>query len=116
MFSTNTNNFHIACLHRAVLEIQMALCVFAEVFASLWPQDPTPRLLNRLLVEYEYGAASADSERERCRQGNSNKISTVTLKYYGVILFVTVMSGTVGVQSGITKVTVPGGEPERNGL
>jgi len=52
---------------RAVLDIQMALGVFTEVYANLWPQDPTPRLLNRLMVEYEFGAAIADSERDRCR-------------------------------------------------
>jgi len=52
---------------RAVLDIQMALCVFGEVYANLWPQDPTPRLLTRLLVEYEFGAGIADNEKERCR-------------------------------------------------
>ena len=52
---------------KAILEMQMALCIFTEVYASLWPLDPTPRLLNRLFVEYEFGAAYADSEKERCR-------------------------------------------------
>ena len=52
---------------RAVLDIQMALCVFGEVYANLWPQDPTPWLLTRLLVEYEFGAGIADNEKERCR-------------------------------------------------
>ena len=54
-------------VHRAVPDIQMALCIFGEVYANLWPLDPTPRLLSRLLVEYEYGAGIADSEKERCR-------------------------------------------------
>jgi len=49
------------------LEVQHALCAFTEVYASLWPLDPTPRLLMRLFVEYEYGAAYRDSEKERCR-------------------------------------------------
>ena len=52
---------------KAVLDIQMAVSVFGEVYANLWPQDPTPRLLGRLLIEYEYAANSADNERERCR-------------------------------------------------
>ena len=54
---------------RAVLDIQMALCVFAEVYANWWPQeqDPTPWLLTQLLVEHEFGAGIADSEKERCR-------------------------------------------------
>ena len=55
------------CNYRAVLDIQMALCVFGEVYANLWPQDPTPRLLTRLLVEYEFGATTGESEKERCR-------------------------------------------------
>ena len=54
-------------LCRAVLDIQMALAVFNEVYANLWPLDPTPRLLNRLLIEYEFGASIADNEKERCR-------------------------------------------------
>ena len=45
----------------------MALAVFSEVYANLWPQDPTPRLLSRLLIEYEFAASAADNERERCR-------------------------------------------------
>ena len=49
------------------MEVQHALCAFTEVYASLWPLDPTPRLLMRLFVEYEYGAAYRDSEKERCR-------------------------------------------------
>ena len=47
--------------------MQAALSVYAEVYASLWPLDPTPRLLNRLFIEYEFAAAYADSEKERCR-------------------------------------------------
>jgi len=47
--------------------MQMALAVYAEVMASLWPQDPTPRLLSRLFVEYEYAAAYGGNEQERCR-------------------------------------------------
>jgi len=46
----------------------MALAVFTEVLASLWPLDPTPRLLNRLLLEYEFAAATGGNEHDRCRQ------------------------------------------------
>ena len=45
----------------------MAFCMFAEVYASLWPLDPTPRLLHRLIIDYEFAAHLADSEKERCR-------------------------------------------------
>jgi hypothetical protein len=52
---------------RGVLDIQAALANMAEIFAALWPLDPTPRVLNRLLITYEYGASLSLSEKERCR-------------------------------------------------
>ena len=60
-------HFNLSYSYRAILEIQHALCVFTEVYASLWPLDPTPRLITRLFIEYEFGAAYRDSEKERCR-------------------------------------------------
>jgi hypothetical protein len=42
------------------------LVLFAEVYANLWPLDPTPRLLLKTLIHYQY-AAGYGSERERCR-------------------------------------------------
>ena len=60
-------HFDLSYSYRAILEIQHALCVFTEVYASLWPLDPTPRLITQLFIEYEFGAAYRDSEKERCR-------------------------------------------------
>jgi len=45
----------------------MALSIMMEVMANLWPLDPTPRLLHRLYIEYEFGAAYGTGEAERCR-------------------------------------------------
>ena len=45
----------------------MALAIFTEVMANLWPLDPTPRLLHRLYIEYEFASAYGTSETERCR-------------------------------------------------
>ena len=53
-------------LCREFLELQAALLLFAEVYANLWPLDPTPRLLLKILVHYQY-AAGYGSERDRCR-------------------------------------------------
>ena len=52
---------------KAILDLQQAVSNFSEVYASLWPLDPTPRLLNRIFIEYEFAAASGESEKERCR-------------------------------------------------
>jgi len=57
-----------------MLELQMAFCMFTEVYMSLWPLDPTPRLLHRLLIDYEFGVHLADSEKERCRYDRSTTI------------------------------------------
>ena len=48
------------------MELQSALLLFAEVYANLWPLDPTPRLLLKTLVHYQY-ATGYGSERDRCR-------------------------------------------------
>ena len=51
---------------REFLELQMALNLLAEVYANLWPADPTPRLLWKVMIHYQY-ANGYGSERERCR-------------------------------------------------
>ena len=51
---------------REFLELQAALLLFAEVYANLWPLDPTPRLLLKTLIHYQY-ATGYGSERDRCR-------------------------------------------------
>jgi hypothetical protein len=52
---------------RSIMDVHAALANFADVMAALWPQDPTARILNRVLILYEYGMAYESSERERCR-------------------------------------------------
>ena len=39
----------------------------ADVMADLWPEDNTPRIIQRVLVHYNYGAAMKGSEADRCR-------------------------------------------------
>lgn len=46
--------------------MQGALLLFAEVYANLWPLDPTPRMLQKTLIHYQY-ATGYGSERDRCR-------------------------------------------------
>ena len=52
---------------QALLDIQEALLNMADVMADLWPEDDTPRILFRVLVHYNYGAAIKGTEAERCR-------------------------------------------------
>jgi hypothetical protein len=52
---------------KGVLDIQAALVNMADIFAAIWPLDPTPRVLTRVLVTYEYGAAHGGSEKDRSR-------------------------------------------------
>jgi hypothetical protein len=50
-----------------ILELQTALANLAEVLAAVWPQDPTARILNRVLLMYEFGAAYENNEKDRCK-------------------------------------------------
>jgi hypothetical protein len=52
---------------RSIMELHSAMANFADIMAALWPQDPTPRIINRVLILYEYGAKYESNERERCR-------------------------------------------------
>jgi len=56
-------------VHRlqAILDIQEALLNMADVMADLWPEDDTPRIMFRVLVHYNYGAAIKGSEADRCK-------------------------------------------------
>jgi hypothetical protein len=66
----NNNNNDVASgweRPRSVLEVQCALANLAEVMAALWPQDPTARVLNRVLLAYEFGRAYDGGERDKCR-------------------------------------------------
>jgi len=50
-----------------LLDIQEAIVNMADVMADLWPEDNTPRILSRVLIHYNYGAAIKGSEADRCR-------------------------------------------------
>jgi hypothetical protein len=52
---------------KTVLDIQAAVANLADVFAALWPLDPTPRIISRILITYDYGAAYMSAEKDRCR-------------------------------------------------
>jgi hypothetical protein len=52
---------------RGILELQEALLNFMAVQGALWPMDPTPQVLLRVLLTYQYGAGHGDEEK-RVRQ------------------------------------------------
>ena len=52
---------------KAVLAIQEAVANLADVLAELWPADNSARIINRVMVLYNFGAAIKGSEQERCR-------------------------------------------------
>ena len=52
---------------RAISDIQWAIANLAEVFANLWPLDGSIRVLQRVLIRYDYGAGYGSSEKDRCR-------------------------------------------------
>jgi len=52
---------------KALLEVQEALLNFQDVYAKLWQLDDTPRILQRVLLHYNYGGACKLSEQDRCR-------------------------------------------------
>ncbi len=48
---------------RGILEVQEALLNFAAVQGALWRMDPTPHILQRVLLTYNYGAGHGDEEK-----------------------------------------------------
>ena len=52
---------------KALLEVQEALLNFQEVYAKLWQLDETPRILQRILLHYNYGGTCKLTEQDRCR-------------------------------------------------
>jgi hypothetical protein len=52
---------------KSICDVVAALNNMAEVYACLWPLDPTPRVLLRVLVHYELGAVLGGNEREKCK-------------------------------------------------
>ena len=47
-----------------MLDIQEALLNFGAVWHALWPFDPTPQILQRVLLHFDYAAGEGD-ERKR---------------------------------------------------
>lgn len=52
---------------RAVCDLQWALANLAEVYANLWPLDGSIRVIQRVLIRYEFAARLGTSEKDRCR-------------------------------------------------
>ena len=52
---------------KAVLDIQEAVANLADVLAELWPADNSARIINRVMVLYNFGAAIKGSEQDCCR-------------------------------------------------
>ena len=52
---------------KAVLDIQEAVANLADVLAELWPADDTARIINRVLILYNFGAAAKGGEQDRCK-------------------------------------------------
>jgi hypothetical protein len=49
------------------IDIIAAINNFAEVYAALWPLDPSARIVLRVLTHYEFGACLAGGEKERVK-------------------------------------------------
>ena len=52
---------------KAVGDIQWALANLAEVYANLWPLDGSIRVIQRVLIRYEYAAGYGTGEKDQCR-------------------------------------------------
>lgn len=52
---------------KAIMEVHRALSNMTEVYACIWPLDPTPRVLNRVLLHYDFGASYGSDEKNRCK-------------------------------------------------
>ena len=50
-----------------LLDIHEALLNFGDIYAHLWPEDDTPRILMRVLIHFNYGAVVRGSEADRCK-------------------------------------------------
>jgi len=49
------------------VELMETLLNMADVFAELWPLDPTPRVLMRVVLHHNFAAAARSSEADRLR-------------------------------------------------
>jgi len=52
---------------KTTADIQWALLNLAEVFAQLWPYDGSVRVIQRVLIRYDWAAGYGSSEKDRCR-------------------------------------------------
>jgi len=52
---------------KAVADVREALLNLADITAELWPYDDTPRILQRILHNYNFGAAFRCSEQEKVK-------------------------------------------------
>jgi len=52
---------------RAITDIQWALANLMEVYALIWPLDGSIRILQRILIRYEFGLGYGNSDKDRCR-------------------------------------------------
>jgi len=52
---------------KATADVQWALLNLMEIHAQLWPYDSAIRVINRVLIRYEWGAGYGSSEKDRCR-------------------------------------------------
>ena len=52
---------------KVLVDIQEAVLNYADVYADLWPEDDSPRVMSRVLVHYNYGAACKSGEAERSK-------------------------------------------------
>jgi len=70
-FATNTTDNKMAAdgwdSPKAILDIQWALANLAEVYAHLWPLDGSIRIIQRILIRYDYGAGLGNSDKDRVR-------------------------------------------------
>jgi hypothetical protein len=49
------------------MDVMEALVNMGDIFAELWPQDDTARILMRIMIHYKFAAGLRDSEAERCK-------------------------------------------------
>lgn len=50
-----------------ILEIQEAISNYMAVWHALWPIDPSPLVIHKLMINVNYGAHGAEDEKGRAR-------------------------------------------------
>ena len=49
-----------------MLDIQEAVANLGDMLEELWPADDTARIINQVLIQYNFGAAAKGGEQDRC--------------------------------------------------